>query len=431
MSSTLPRTRSVSAASSTSSAASTNKDRVRPVSLCDTSWARVTGQELRQHQLVRSPSQANNLSTTVPQSLVVQNLGGRHTPTRNSLRHSRMLVMAKNGKPIRDRRWSANSLGRVGVLVVTAQILVGVMGCTLAAWFLMWAPSLRFREVPHYAGVPVFVAGVCGAILISCFRRRRQRSAANIIKGILLALCCISIVTCLSVCIFTAFHLSYLAKMACHTQYSTIRHPASPSSQVSGNQLAAAASEDQVVTPVRRNGLLENPNRSSAASSRFISDEFAGFSDDEDEVEGSGFIGRDYYSDGGDYVDERALEFETVTLQSVAVHMDREILLNVTSCACESHSNEWVRTLTYPDLSCLEVNNILPVLFVASCVVTAVGAMLSFLILYLLWSFRNSFYGPAKPHETRPFIFTSNFKNRAKTTNGSGSGVTNGNSKFR
>ncbi|XP_047495906.1 uncharacterized protein LOC125043712 [Penaeus chinensis] len=175
MSSTLPRTRSVSAASSSSSAASGSKERVRPVSLCDTSWARMTGQDLRQQNLVRTPSQANNLSTTVPQSLVVQNLGGRHTPTRSSLRHSRMIVLAKNGQKLRDRRWPPNSLGRVGVLVVTAQILVGVMAVTLAAWFLMWAPSLSFREVPHYAGVPVSVfTSTCTR---TCPRRPTRRRA--------------------------------------------------------------------------------------------------------------------------------------------------------------------------------------------------------------------------------------------------------------
>ncbi|KAK8397561.1 hypothetical protein O3P69_004373 [Scylla paramamosain] len=96
MSSTLPRTRSVSAASTSSSGS--KQDRIRPVSVCDTSWSRMTGQELRQQHLVRTPSQANNLCTTVPQNLVVQNLGGRHTPTRSSLRHSRMIVLSKNGK---------------------------------------------------------------------------------------------------------------------------------------------------------------------------------------------------------------------------------------------------------------------------------------------------------------------------------------------
>jgi hypothetical protein len=40
----------------------------------------------------RSPSQANCLSTTVPQNIAGTTFVGRHTPTRNSLRHSRMIV---------------------------------------------------------------------------------------------------------------------------------------------------------------------------------------------------------------------------------------------------------------------------------------------------------------------------------------------------
>lgn len=392
MSSTLPRTRSMSAAS-TSSAGS--KDRVRPVSVCDTSWARMTGQELRQQQLVRTPSQANNLCTTVPQSLVVQNLGGRHTPTRSSLRHSRMIVLSKNGKALRDRRWAPNSLGRAGVLVVTAQILVGVMGVTLAAWFLMWAPILKFREVPHYAGVPVFLAGVCGAILISCFQRRRHSSLGSVIKGVLVALCCVSVVTCLCVCIFTALHLTQLAAMTCHTEHSTFAHP--------GQSLAVDAAET-------------------------ASNHMPGMEDDEDESEGSGTG----WSETAMYDDvDEALEFETVTLESVTVGLDNGVVLNITSCSCEQRGPTWRRRKTYPNLSCLEVNNILPILFVASCVVTAIGAVLSALILYLLWSFKNSFYGPAKPHERRPFIFTSNFKNTTKASNGSSNKVVNGDSRFR
>lgn len=44
------------------------------------------------------PSQLYCLKTTVPQNIVVSNIAGRHTPTRNSLRHSRMIVMNKSGK---------------------------------------------------------------------------------------------------------------------------------------------------------------------------------------------------------------------------------------------------------------------------------------------------------------------------------------------
>ena len=48
--------------------------------------------------LQRAPSQATMHFTTVPQSLVSRNLSSRHHPTRSSLRHSRMLVMIKDGK---------------------------------------------------------------------------------------------------------------------------------------------------------------------------------------------------------------------------------------------------------------------------------------------------------------------------------------------
>lgn len=45
----------------------------------------------------RSPTQAPLLNTTVPQSITGVNIAGRHTPTRNSLRHSRMIVMSRTG----------------------------------------------------------------------------------------------------------------------------------------------------------------------------------------------------------------------------------------------------------------------------------------------------------------------------------------------
>ncbi|KAJ9586793.1 hypothetical protein L9F63_019613, partial [Diploptera punctata] len=46
----------------------------------------------------RAPSQANCMTTTVPQNIAATNIGGKHVPTRNSLRHSRMIVLNRNGK---------------------------------------------------------------------------------------------------------------------------------------------------------------------------------------------------------------------------------------------------------------------------------------------------------------------------------------------
>lgn len=45
-----------------------------------------------------SPTQVNNMSTTVPQNISNNTIGGRHAPTRSSLRHSRMIVINKHGK---------------------------------------------------------------------------------------------------------------------------------------------------------------------------------------------------------------------------------------------------------------------------------------------------------------------------------------------
>ena len=50
-------------------------------------------------QLRRHPSQATMWYTTVPQAMRSQELGGRHAPTRRSLRHSRMLVNSSRPKP--------------------------------------------------------------------------------------------------------------------------------------------------------------------------------------------------------------------------------------------------------------------------------------------------------------------------------------------
>lgn len=46
---------------------------------------------------IQSPTQAHFLNTTVPQNIASLNIAGRHTPTRSSLRHSRMIVMTKTG----------------------------------------------------------------------------------------------------------------------------------------------------------------------------------------------------------------------------------------------------------------------------------------------------------------------------------------------
>ena len=48
--------------------------------------------------LEKAPSMAGLVNTTVPQRLVNRPVRGHHTPTRSSLRHSRMICLSQQGK---------------------------------------------------------------------------------------------------------------------------------------------------------------------------------------------------------------------------------------------------------------------------------------------------------------------------------------------
>lgn len=54
------------------------------------------------------------MKTTVPQNIRNVNLGGRHTPTRTSLRHSRIVVMTK-GYTGESVEWNLCYLKKFGV----------------------------------------------------------------------------------------------------------------------------------------------------------------------------------------------------------------------------------------------------------------------------------------------------------------------------
>lgn len=133
-------------------------------------------------------------------------------------------------------------------------------------------------------------------------------------------------------------------------------------------------------------------------------------SDDEDEEdmifdEGSGdgnFSDRDSISE--------PLELEPVTYDFLPLNYEMPIRVEVEYCVCESWKGHWKRSFRYPDLTCLEVNRVLPVLSVATCIVTAGGAVLSGVLIYLLWASKNTFYQPVRTTEVRPIIFSSNLK---------------------
>lgn len=56
---------------------------------------------MKECKFSESLTQMHCLTTTVPQNIGRQDFGGKHTPTRSSLRHSRMIVLNRSGQGIK------------------------------------------------------------------------------------------------------------------------------------------------------------------------------------------------------------------------------------------------------------------------------------------------------------------------------------------
>eukprot|EP00092_Neocalanus_flemingeri_P022347 GFUD01024238.1.p1 GENE.GFUD01024238.1~~GFUD01024238.1.p1 ORF type:complete len:351 (+),score=86.25 GFUD01024238.1:238-1290(+) len=121
--------------------------------------------------LQRAPSQATMHFTTVPQSLVSRNIGSRHHPTRSSLRHSRMLVMIKDGKVPRKYLPGVVSRMQYGIFLCLAQLFLGSLLAGLAIWKLSIQHHIYSRgDWPLYSGILVLLSGWSGLVLVCCCR---------------------------------------------------------------------------------------------------------------------------------------------------------------------------------------------------------------------------------------------------------------------
>ena len=56
--------------------------------------------EMLGYERASNPTQTISLLTTVPQNIANLDIAGKHAPTRQSLRHSRMIVMNKNNSGV-------------------------------------------------------------------------------------------------------------------------------------------------------------------------------------------------------------------------------------------------------------------------------------------------------------------------------------------
>ena len=140
------------------------------------------------------------MSTTVPQNIKGQNIMGRHKPTRNSLRHSRLIVRNVQGNLVMSNAYSSaliilnkfhliisgashsNSLNIKHVwlakFVLLLKILIGICLVALGAWICLFANSTPLSQNPFWSGLIIIVSGLLGLYLLS-FKRSRSKIKMN------------------------------------------------------------------------------------------------------------------------------------------------------------------------------------------------------------------------------------------------------------
>ncbi|XP_071444587.1 sarcospan isoform X2 [Hetaerina americana] len=271
------------------------------------------------------------LATTVPQKIApASSLSGRHTPTRNSLRHSRMIVLSRTGKVPRKYLPPVLRHHKAATALVFLQLMIGLALLLLGIWMLIWTPSLRLRDNPSWSGGPLLLSGCFGIFLLCCCRKDYPGMPLGCcifsVKVISVTLSILVIVTCLCASVFALLHVIFLSKMACHSTTLTADISAINSSCVCTNIPAIASQVDELY--------------------RMHS------------------VGRTYY---------------------------------------------------YPDLSCEDVEGLLFIFLITSCLLNAVAAFVSFVYVFLHWSSRYMYvYSGVNSSDENPIVIYNRSDSKGK-----------------
>ncbi|XP_066592553.1 uncharacterized protein [Prorops nasuta] len=173
----------------------------------------------KEKEIGRAPSMTNCLSTTVPVNLAASQIAGRHTPTRNSLRHSRMIVMHRSGQRTRKSLPPLLHHGRLARCLAALQTILGVAVTSLSLWLLLWAPNLPLLDNPYWSGLPLLLSGSFGICLLCCFKKEYPGMgpgfclASTKVVSVFLAVLATS--ACIIACAASAMHLARLTGLEC------------------------------------------------------------------------------------------------------------------------------------------------------------------------------------------------------------------------
>ncbi|KAG5896365.1 hypothetical protein JTB14_005843 [Gonioctena quinquepunctata] len=168
-----------------------------------------------------SPPQTVYLNTTVPLNIATEDIAGKHTPTRNSLRHSRMVVLNKSGQAVTTSTVSTNlKYKRLGKLLLLGISLVSGLLMAISLWLLLWSPNLRSRDNPYWSAIPAIISGFLGiTYLTCCFKEcthnRKVIYLLKSLKYISITTSVIAIIATATIFFFSLIHLIALDSATC------------------------------------------------------------------------------------------------------------------------------------------------------------------------------------------------------------------------
>ncbi|KAM8718756.1 hypothetical protein ACLKA7_001464 [Drosophila subpalustris] len=155
----------------------------------------------------QQPSQAVYMSTTVPQNMKGIKIAGRHTPTRNSLRHSRMIVVNNKSQHSVQETYSTDHRNLYfPCQLLILQLIIGLLIAGLALWILILIPNASILINPYLSGLSLLLVSVAGLILLGRYRRIEFHTSNNnchkallaklyVFSALALICCCLSLVS--------------------------------------------------------------------------------------------------------------------------------------------------------------------------------------------------------------------------------------------
>ncbi|XP_045462211.1 uncharacterized protein LOC123672236 [Harmonia axyridis] len=129
------------------------------------------------------PTLTHGLVTTVPQNLANFKLGDKHAPTRNSLRHSRMIVLNKAPRvPIEFLPPIITYHDRAKT-VMWIILIIGIIMSFQCSSQQIYAPNSRPQLNPFYTAVPILLSGIFGFVHLTCCRKEYPGLRRNACEG--------------------------------------------------------------------------------------------------------------------------------------------------------------------------------------------------------------------------------------------------------